>query len=148
MTFNIFRVDWIFVDTIIIILLILFLVSVKIFKETHRWRKLISNEAIDKRSYKGSGIEVDSTILEIKNWYLLENKNLPKENIIKPTLILLRTNRKRILMRVLSEGLCSYGFNLINLKLKIRIKTDSNYLKEEIQEEIRRAIFSINSYCN
>jgi len=148
MTFDIFRIDWILVDTIIIILLMLFLVSVKIFKGTHRWRKIISNEAIVKHSYKGSRIEVDSNILKIKNWYLLENKKFQKETIKKPTLILIRTNRKRILMNVLSEGLCSYGFNIINLKLNIRIRKDGDYLNKEFQEEVKNGIFSIISYCN
>ncbi len=48
MLYDIYQIDWIFVDTIIIILLILLLVSVKIFKSTHRWRSSFSNAFLDR----------------------------------------------------------------------------------------------------
>ena len=41
-----FLIDWVFIDSVIIILLFLLLFSVRIFKNTHRWRSTYSNEAL------------------------------------------------------------------------------------------------------
>ena len=55
MRFDIFRVDWITIDTIIIILLILLLIGVKVLKEVYRWRFFFSNtstiQRVDKHPY-------------------------------------------------------------------------------------------------
>ncbi|MCK4238559.1 MAG: hypothetical protein KAX33_05505, partial [Candidatus Lokiarchaeota archaeon] len=53
----IFQIDWIFWDTIIIFLLIIFLISVKIFKNTHRWRNFLSNPLIMENKTKNFEIQ-------------------------------------------------------------------------------------------
>ena len=111
----------------------------KIFKNTHRWRLSLSNEALERIYYKKVPIEV-------KNQYIITNKlSLTRntsfnENNSMPTIIIIRTNYKKKLLHVLTEGLSSYGFNIINLKFKIKPFPD---YYESIKEETKHLMSKI-----
>jgi len=149
MIYDIFHVDWIFWDTIIIILLLLLLIGVKIYKNSHRWRLSFSNEALQKHFYNnlagGENLNINKMI---ENWSLIENINFKDEKLIKPTIILIRTNRKRRFFSILTEGLCSYGYNIINIRLNLPIRKKDNILNKTIQENLRKIICLIIKYIN
>ena len=58
MAINLFQFDWIIIDTVVIILLIVFLVSVKIFKERFRWRSTLSNIALEQFIFDKQSLEL------------------------------------------------------------------------------------------
>ncbi len=136
MNLNIFRLNWILIDTIIIILLLLALVLVKIFKETFRYRSSFSNEALECIKSEKSGINFSKYCFIDNNWSLIINK--AKNNRIrkKPLIVLIRTNKRKKLIHVLSEGLGSCGFNVLNLKIQSKFFSHSFTLNKSIIEEI------------
>lgn len=115
---DIFQIDWIFIDTIIIILLFILLFSVKIFKITHRWRYPFSNEALDHFYFPKANENLKNQLVLTKRWSLTINSSLNVSNF--PLILIIRMNYKRKFQRILTEGLCSYGFNVINIKAKIK----------------------------
>jgi hypothetical protein len=117
---NIFQIDWIFVDTIIIVLLLLLLFTVKIFKITYRWRNSFSNQSIEHRCFSQAPKSLKNHFLLIKKWCLSSNSSLKAIFNNFPYIIVFRNNYKRKFLKILTEGLCSYGFNVINVKLKIK----------------------------
>ena len=135
------RIDWVFVDTVIIILLILLLIGVKVFKSTHRWRLDFSNNALEYHSFHKTQEQVASRVLSTKCWDLTKNSSFQDkdDNVI----IILRTTFMKKLVKILIEGLSSYGFNVISLKLKIKNNLDSKISTESINNELQPLISSI-----
>jgi len=140
MSTDIFQLDWIFIDTIIIILLILLLLGVKGYKLTHRWRFSFSNEAIEYTFYRKPPLKIDDQSISTSKWTLTRNIFLREESNKKPTIVILRTNYKKRLLYILTEGLSSYGFNVINLRLKIRLDKKDNQFDTTLITSIRRLI--------
>ena len=146
MAFDIFRVDWILVDTIIIILLVLLLISVKIFKEAYRWRFSLSNEFLTRTTANALRFNLDCPSTYIKKWNLTKSKVIQEEISSKPSIFIIRTHRKQMLLKTLTEGLSTYGFNVVNIWLKIKadkgkIKT-IRYIEREIQQSIPSILMS------
>ena len=73
MSTDIFQLDWIFIDTIIIILLILLLLGVKVYKLTHRWRFSFSNEALEYTIYRKPPLKINDQSISSSNWTLTRN---------------------------------------------------------------------------
>ena len=143
---DIFQIDWIFVDTIIIILLFLLLIGVRIFKSTHRWRSTFSNEALEYYNFPDADKIVGNQFLHANKWSLVRDSSL-KEKYSKNLLILvLRTNYKRRLLRILTEGLASNGFNIITAKIKIKHYPDSDILEKGVIDELKSLISTIINY--
>jgi len=113
-----FLIDWVFIDSVIIILLFLLLFSVRIFKNTHRWRSTYSNEALKRLACPQMLDSVRYQSFTIKRCYLTRNSSIEKENS-KPVILILRSYYKRKLLTILTEGLSSYGFNVITLRIKM-----------------------------
>ena len=139
---EIYQVNWVYVDAVIIFLLFLLLISVKIFKSSHRWRLKFANEALEhfylpKSCNNGTG---DFKI--IKNCSLTRNSSLFKEYKEKPLILIIRTKFKKHLTKIITEGLGSYGFNIINLKLKFnsRVKNSNGLIDDEINSLIPSVI--------
>jgi len=140
MGFDIFRVDWILVSSIIIILLIIFLIWVKIYKILTRWRYNFANEDIYLSSYNSIEREHES-IIKVCRWnYAINNKLMSKSD---PIVIILRTKRRISLLRVITEGLSSYGLRVINILLSISKKSSLNSSKIDINDEMKNIINSI-----
>jgi len=143
MSNDIFQLDWIFIDTIIIVLLILLLLGVKLYKLTHRWRFSFSNEALEFISYRKPPLEINNQSISTSKWTLTRNISLREEINKKPLIIILRTNYKKRLLYILTEGLSSYGFNVINLRLKIRIDKNNNLFDKALLDNIKHLISTV-----
>lgn len=130
---SIFQIDWIFVDTIIIILLILLLLSVKIFKLTHRWRYSFSNQALEHKCFLQTQVKAKNNIFLTKKWYLTRNSTQQERDL--PLILIFKMNYKRKLLRILTEGLSSYGFTIISVKAKIKHIPDSNVFEKAVVNE-------------
>ena len=143
MLYDIYQIDWIFVDTIIIILLILLLVSVKIFKSTHRWRSSFSNAFLDRFHFAETQKFVGNKFVTIKKIQLIRDSSLKKQNDQNPVILILRTNHRRKLLRILSEGLGTNGFNIISSKIDIKNNPDDYKLEKTITDELTALISTI-----
>lgn len=140
---DIFQVDWIFIDTIIILLLILLLVSVKIFKSTHRWRSSFSNAFLDRFHFAETQKFVGNKFVTIKKIQLIRDSSLKKQNDQNPVILILRTNHRRKLLRILSEGLGTNGFNIISSKIDIKNNPDDYKLEKTVIDELTALISTI-----
>jgi len=143
MLYDIYQIDWIFVDTIIIILLILLLVSVKIFKSTHRWRSSFSNAFLDRFHFAETQKFVGNKFVTIKKIQLIRDSSLKKQNDQNPVILILRTNHRRKLLRILSEGLGTNGFNIISSKIDIKNNPDDYKLEKTVTDELTALISTI-----
>jgi len=148
MAFDIFRVDWILVDTIIIFLLVLLLISVKIFKEAYRWRFSLSNEFLTRTTVKALSFNLNRPSIYIKKWNLTKSKVIQEEISSKPTIFIIRTHRKQMLLKILTEGLSTYGFNVVNIWLKIKADKGKNKAIRDIKRESQQIIPSFFSIYN
>lgn len=146
MVSNAFQVDWVFVDTVIIISLFLLLLGVKIFKSTHRWRLSFSNEALEYYSFPKPYDLGRSHYIKAKHCSLTRNSSLHKQFDECPLILILRTSFKKHLTKIMTEGLSSYGFNVINLKLNIKLDSSSNSLNKTINDEIKSLISLLLDY--
>ncbi len=143
---DIFHIDWIFVDTIIIVLLFLLLFSVKIFKITHRWRYSFSNQALDHYYFPKAHERVKNQLVLTKKWSLTSNSTPNVSNY--PLILIIRMNYKRKFQRILTEGLCSYGFKVINIKVKIKLSSKKVGTEKELINEWNSLISTVREYFN
>lgn len=141
---DIFQVNWVIVDIVIIILLLLLLLGVKLFKATHRWRLSFSNNNLEFYSFSKIRENLKSRFIKTKHWNITKNSSIIKQNIKTPLILILRTNSKRRLIKILTEGLSSYGFTIINAKIKI--KYNSKIGNEIIENEVKSLISSAFDY--
>ena len=148
MNLNIFRLNWILIDTIIIILLLLALVFVKIFKETFRYRSSLSNEALECIKSEKLGMKFSKYGYIDKNWSLIVNKAKNNKNRTKPLIVLIRVNKRKKLIHVLSEGLGSCGFNVLNLKIQSKFFSHYSTLNKSIIEEISDFLTQLIKFSN
>ena len=125
MSFDIFRVDWILIDSVISIILIIFLIGVNILKRFYRWRIPLSNKNLVKSGSKTSLSEGVKLSLTIKKWSLIYPQfNTYSKNL--PTIFILRMHRKFMLLNALAEGLSTYGFKIVNLWIQSPKNSVSN----------------------
>ena len=148
MAFDIFQVDWILVDTIIIILLVLLLIGVKIFKEAYRWRFSLSNEFLTRTTAKALSFNLDRPSIYIKKWNLTKSKVIQEEISTKPSIFIIRTHRKQMLLKILTEGLSTYGFNVVNIWLNIKADKGKRKKIRDIEREIQQILPSFLSNDN
>ncbi|TFG29817.1 MAG: hypothetical protein EU532_02370 [Promethearchaeota archaeon] len=142
MTINVFQFDWIFIDTVVIILLIFFLVCVKIFKESFRWRSKLSNNALFQYKLDSKSLKLTTQNNLIKNVIITNNKVLKKKGLTKPIIFFIGIGKNRRLLNILTEGLASYGFNVINMKLNPKL-----FKNQKFQDKINQIniIYSISA---
>ena len=148
MTFDIFQVDWITVDIIIIILLILLLIGVKVLKETYRWRFFFSNVSTIRRNDNLLDINHQFSSISIKKCNLTESSVFQREDLIKPTIILIRRYRKLMLLKALKEAFCTSGYNVISLRLKMVTKNMTEQLISDIEKELQQTLTAIIMFYN
>ena len=145
---SIFQIDWIFVDIIIIILLFLLLFSVKIFKMTYRWRKSFSNQALEHNCHKKVRKEFKNQYIFPKKWCLTTNSSLKEESGKLPLILICRTVYNRKFLRILTEGLSTYGFNVINVKIKIKHIADKTTFENLVNDEWKSLISALINEFN
>ncbi|MFW9770588.1 MAG: hypothetical protein ACFFBY_13890 [Promethearchaeota archaeon] len=144
MAFDIFRVNWILVDIIIITFLILLLIFVKIFKYLNRWRTLLSNEKLLRIIFEGSALKTENKNYSIKKFELI--KDLDEDNPLKTLILIFKTSKKRKFINALAEAISSYGADVIILDCKILRKPAKENIKIESQKEIMKLIYSIYKF--
>jgi hypothetical protein len=134
MSFDIFRVDWLLISGIISVILIIFLIGVNILKKLYRWRFSFSNENLEKTTITSSLSDGP----KISKWIKKRTLIYPKDSNTSTelaTIIIYRSFRKFMLLNALTEGLSSYGFNIINVWFKKQ--TENNEIGN-----ISKSIFS------
>ena len=142
MSFDIFHVDWITVDSIIIIALILTLIAIKIIKQLTRWRNSLVNEKLDQSKFYGNLLMLNSVKLKVNYWNFIKNSEDYTNQII---LFVLRTRKKTRLLHALMEGVASLGLNVIDVKFEILIKERN---QNDLIEDLREMIHSILKYMD
>ena len=148
MRFNIFQVDWITVDIIIITLLILLLIGVKVLKEAYRWRFFFSNASTIRRIDRHPDINTHFSMISIKKCTLTKSSVSQQENLTKPPIIIIRRFRKLMLLKALTEAFCSFGYSVINVHLKTMTNTGTNRMTSEVEEEVKQTFPSIVKFYN
>ncbi len=118
MSFDIFRVDWILVDSIIIIILIIILCSVKIYRIKHRWRNYITNDSITKVDLDTCFLQFEDNKIYAKKCNLLFNPLILKIKPNLPFIFIISSHSLHYLPHAVVEGLCSYGFTIIHLDIR------------------------------
>ncbi|MFO8019398.1 MAG: hypothetical protein R6U96_12245 [Promethearchaeia archaeon] len=127
MFLNIFHLNWILIDSIIIIFLILVLTIVKIYKYMARWRTSFSNEHLsvhylEQPSQKGQK-SLLKTIQFVQNKISITRKS--------PVLVVLSKNKRKRLEYALVEALGTYGYSILWLVLKKHSLSSPPFPKEE-----------------
>jgi hypothetical protein len=79
----------------------------------------------------------------IKECFLTRISFSGKDKKMKPLIFILRTNYKRKLLTILTEGLCSYGFDVITLRIKIEHHLSKNNFEKIVSNDVNSSIFSI-----
>ncbi|MHA1485865.1 MAG: hypothetical protein ACTSSC_01680 [Promethearchaeota archaeon] len=148
MTFDIFQVDWITVDIIIIILLILLLIGVKGLKEIYRWRFFFSNIKTIRKVNTFFDINNQFSSISIKKCNLTTSSVFQQEDLIKPTIILIKKYRKLMLLKALTEAFCTSGYNVISLRLKKSNKNMTERLISNIEKELQQTFLAIIMFYN
>ena len=146
MSISIFQFDWIFIDTVVIILLILFLVCVKIFKERFRWRSKLSNSALSHYKLDSKSLELTTQNNLIKNVIITNNKVLKKTRLTKPVILFIGIGKKRRILSILTEGLASYGFEVINMKLNTKSFKNQEFQDKNNQKDIIYEILAVMNF--
>lgn len=140
MTSSIFQIDWITIDINIIILLILLLITVKIFKEVYRWRFFYTNTSTIQRHDTFWDNNNQFSTICIKKCTLTVSSVYQQEDAIKPTIIIIRRNRKRMLLKALTEAFITLGYSVITIQIRtltnIRIKKFTSEAEEELDQII------------
>ncbi|MFX1394447.1 MAG: hypothetical protein ACFFAH_12850 [Promethearchaeota archaeon] len=141
MAIDIFKLDWIFIDFVIILLLLLVLISVKLFKERSRWRTSLSNDSLEFINYRQSDIHLKSQDFTIKNMSIVRHISLKNEMNSYPIILLCKPSKKRKLLYALTEGLASYGFEIIIVDIEDSSNHNENFLDNKLKKE-KENIFS------
>ncbi|MFX0021374.1 MAG: hypothetical protein ACFE9S_03550 [Candidatus Hermodarchaeota archaeon] len=140
---SIFQIDWISVDIVIIILLLLLLICVKIFKITHRWRYSFSNEDLINISFSTSQKKENNQIILTKKLCLTRKSSIKEISDNIPLVLIFRRKNKGKLYRICTEGLASYGFDVINIKAKFKTNPDDVALEKNFIDEWKTLISNI-----
>ena len=141
MILNIFQLNWILIDLVIIALLIIVLISLKWFKLKFRWRKNLSDEALELLNFDFSEICIQNQHIIVKKAFYLKNKNMEDKSKL---IIFLFPRKKRKLLYILTEGLASYGYTVVFLNVNFKIKNNKNH--DQISKEIKNLYLKISNY--
>jgi hypothetical protein len=141
--FELFKLDWLFIDTAIIIFLLLILLVVKFFKSITRWRYALSNISLSKIKIKSTYSNDKESDYSIKNIKVVRNMDL--EDLTHPIVCIITfpSIKHSKLIRLITRGISSYGFDVINLKIKNNC-TQYDFKEEKIQYRINELINSLN----
>jgi len=116
----IFQIDWVFWDTIIIFLLIIFLISVKIFKNTHRWRSFLSNPLIMENKTKNFEIQCGEQEIFRISFTLFESiiNDVAENNNNKTSNLLIIFKKRRYNTYPYAEALASIDLKVVFIDFK------------------------------
>lgn len=144
----IFKIDWVFWDTIIIFLLIIFLISVKIFKNTHRWRNFLSNPLIMENKTKNFEIQCGEQEIFRISFTLFESiiNDVAENNNNKTSNLLIIFKKRRYNTYPYAEALASIDLKVVFIDLKKVRKVEGKKLVKieisgELIDKISKAIY-------
>jgi len=143
MLLNIFKFDWFQIDTVIIILLLLLLFSVKVYKQISRWRFSLSNESLKRIPLKNLKIDTNVSGMVLRKCSVIKNNIADDEESSRYVVFLVTRNFKRRLFRILTEGLGSYGINIVNISLKFKPGIKKELLEQNKEETVNKVISKI-----
>jgi len=144
----IFQIDWVFWDTIIIFLLIIFLISVKIFKNTHRWRNFLSNPLIMENKTKNFEIQCGEQEIFRISFTLFESiiNDVAENNNNKTSNLLIIFKKRRYNTYPYAEALASIDLKVVFIDFKKVRKVEGKKLVKikisgELIDKISKAIY-------
>ncbi len=144
MCIDLFHVDWVFWGTIIIILLISFLVSVKIFKYTQRWRSSLSNTSLILEELRDFKIETSQQHRYKFSIVLITTREVLKAQMKAPLIIIFKHKEQTLSY---AEALANIGNKVIIIDFaKLRKIKNGKFLKTEVDDELLSPISK--SVCN
>jgi hypothetical protein len=141
MSFDIFRLDWIFIDTLVVISLLLFLIWAKLFKKKFRWRSENTNISLEHIELESSEFLVKPKNITINKIDIIRNKSYLNNSFMETPIILIKNKQKVKLLNILTEGLTSYGYTVISLEIRF----NSNRKKVIKEIELHQELFEIIS---
>jgi hypothetical protein len=145
---NIFHLDWIAISSVVIILLLVLLISVKLYKHFSRWRGFISHRAIETKNLtelksKVPSLSRFSSIIFAKNTNRKGSINDQSESSF---FIIIGDYWFQKLQKIFIEALCTYGHQVISLTLFPRfIYTQKS---KSAQSSLKKALSTLISYLN
>ncbi len=144
----IFQIDWVFWDTIIIFLLIIFLISVKIFKNTHRWRNFLSNPLIMENKTKNFEIQCGVQEIFRISFTLFKSiiNDVAENNNNKASNLLIIFKKRRYNTYPYAEALASIDLKVVFIDFKKVRKVEGKKLVKikisgELIDKISKAIY-------
>lgn len=144
----IFQIDWFFWGTIIIFLLIIFLISVKIFKNTHRWRNFLSNPLIMENKTKNFEIQCGEQEIFRISFTLFESiiNDVAENNNNKTSNLLIIFKKRRYNTYPYAEALASIDLKVVFIDFKKVRKVEGKKLVRikisgELIDKISKAIY-------
>jgi len=144
----IFQIDWFFWGTIIIFLLIIFLISVKIFKNTHRWRNFLSNPLIMENKTKNFEIQCGEQEIFRISFTLFESiiNDVAENNKNKTSNLLIIFKKRRYNTYPYAEALASIDLKVVFIDFKKVRKVEGKKLVKikisgELIDKISKAIY-------
>ncbi len=144
----IFQIDWFFWGTVIIFLLIIFLISVKIFKNTHRWRNFLSNPLIMENKTKNFEIQCGEQEIFRISFTLFESiiNDVAENNNNKTSNLLIIFKKRRYNTYPYAEALASIDLKVVFIDFKKVRKVEGKKLVKikisgELIDKISKAIY-------
>ncbi|TFF88532.1 MAG: hypothetical protein EU550_01110 [Promethearchaeota archaeon] len=141
MTYDIFSIDWITVDTIIIVFLLVILISVKLFKQRSRWRRTISNDQIYTREFKSFSLDLNTDKLEIKKAFFSYNTKLQGSQRL---LIISVSKKINELITLITQGVVNYGYCMLNLESNSEFDWDNTNKLEKKPIWVEKLLDELN----
>lgn len=140
---DIFQLDWVLIDSVIILLLVFLLIAVRLFKQFSRWRLSPSNIKIKVKSIPIENAAKNMRLkkLQIEKCRLLTNGE-GKDDSTKPIIIFFSSNFYPELLNGLIEGLVSSGFNVVKLRLRINTSLKDVLRSRTTEEQIQNECYS------
>ncbi len=146
MIINIFQLDWVFIDSVIIGILVFILISVKLYKNAYRWRSFYSNESLESIYFKKMPIILKTQSIFPSKICIIKNKHMDHTKTSYPVIFFLRTSYKQKIPRILAEGLSSYGYSVIIIRFKVKPCPGCDLLDSLVTNEIKYVLSSIINY--
>lgn len=148
MSFDIFRVNWFLVDTIIIILFLIFLLGVKIYKNLFRWRNKIVNPNLTQEEINLLESKMKLEGFRIYKSFMLKNA-LNNDKLSIKMIIAICFKKSSMLFNSLLEGLSSRGYDVLSLFLSPQKKYKNDMKRGKTYKKIAQLLQNIiNEYID
>ena len=86
--------------------------------------------------------------IPIKKCTLTMSSVFQQENLKKPTIIIIRRNRKLMLLKTITEAFSLLGYNVITIQFRTKINIKTNRITSELKKELYETIPSIIKFYN